>query len=208
MLMPFPIAIPVRQAIFERRQRGQSVGMIAVALGLKTRTVRHLVRRFAQRGPDGLAFDYVRCVTKPAPSQNVAYRQALQLRQEHAGWGAGLIRVMLRQAQVECPSERTLQRWFRQAEAPPAPPGRRPDLKEERARRPHEVWQMDAAEQIALANRHRVSWLRVVDECSGAVLQTSVFPRRAMESGQAARCAKAVAPDFFAVGTTRAIARR
>src|SRR5262245_49952473 len=55
MAMPLPIAIPVRQAIFERRRRGESVGVIAHALGLKTRTVRHLVRRFAQRGPDGLA---------------------------------------------------------------------------------------------------------------------------------------------------------
>lgn len=200
--MPFPIPVPVRQVIFQRWQRGESVGVIADSLRLKARTVRHLVQRFAQRGRAGLAFDYARCVTKTGSTKNAVYRKALQLRQQHAGWGAGLIRVMLDKEQVECPSERTLQRWFQQAVVPPAPPGRRPDLEAQRARHPHEVWQMDAAEQMALRNGRKASWLRVVDECSGAVLQTAVFPPRAMESHSRHPSANAVAPDFFAVGTT------
>src|SRR5262249_55120771 len=40
---------------------------------------------------------------------------------------------------------------------------------------PHEVWQMDACEQIPLGNGQRVCWLRGVDECSGAILWTEVF---------------------------------
>jgi len=55
--------------------------------------------------------------------------------------------------------------------------GRRPAIATLRAARPHQVWQIDAAEQVGLRSGQRVSWLRVVDECSGAVLRTVVFPQ-------------------------------
>jgi hypothetical protein len=35
---------------------------------------------------------------------------------------------------------------------------------------------MDAAEQMRIAGGQGVSWLRLVDECSGAFLATTVFP--------------------------------
>jgi hypothetical protein len=37
---------------------------------------------------------------------------------------------------------------------------------------------VDAAEQVPLRSGRRVCWLRIVDECSGAVLETVVFPPR------------------------------
>ncbi len=102
----------------------------------------------------------------------------MSLRREHPSWGALLIRVFLKQhwPKQRLPSERTLQRWFHQAGLGPAPRGRRPKEARRRARRPHEIWQMDAAEEIALQNGQRVSWLRLTDEFSGAVLHTTVFP--------------------------------
>jgi hypothetical protein len=42
---------------------------------------------------------------------------------------------------------------------------------------------MDAADQVALQNGRQVSWLRIADECSGAVLQTTVFPPGALARG-------------------------
>ena len=44
-----------------------------------------------------------------------------------------------------------------------------------RADQPHQVWQMDATEQIPLRSGQRVSWLRLVDEASGAALFSQVF---------------------------------
>ena len=69
-----------------------------------------------------------------------------------------------------------MQRWFHQAGLGPAPKGRRPALNPPRARQPHDVWQVDAKERILLQSGQRVSWLRIVDECSGAVLWTVVCP--------------------------------
>ena len=47
----------------------------------------------------------------------------------------------------------------------------------------HETWQVDASERIDLANGTQVSWLRIVDEFSGAVLSTVIFPPRGLDFG-------------------------
>jgi hypothetical protein len=77
------------------------------------------------------------------------------------------------------PTTRTLQLWMEQ-EGLARPPLRRPQLPqaERRASQEHQVWQMDAAEHIRLASGQQASWLRVVDEYSGAVLATVLFPPR------------------------------
>src|SRR5262249_36455210 len=55
------------------------------------------------------------------------------------------------------PAERTLQRWFQRAGLIPAPSGRRTGPSSyHRAQQPHEVWQMDAADQVALRNGKQV----------------------------------------------------
>ena len=195
--MPAPIPVPVRQAILARWQKGESVASVAEALHLSPRTVRHLVRRFADRGKKGLVPDYDRCSTKKMPTDDALFQQAVNMRQQHPAWGGGLIRVLLQeQGKDACPSERTLQRWFQQSSTPPAPPGRRPTSDDKRARRPHDIWQMDAVDQLGLAGGQKVSWLRVVDEYSGAVLQTTIFPPRLLGPGRADARAGDVAPDF------------
>jgi hypothetical protein len=83
------------------------------------------------------------------------------------------------------PCVRTLQQWFRRVGLGPPPPGRRPAAAVNRATAPHQVWQADAAEEILLGDGTRVSWLRIVDEFTGAVLHTAIFPPR--ELAQRAR---------------------
>jgi transposase len=199
--MPSPIPVPVRQVIFQRWTKGESVPKLAEELGIAERTLRHLVRRFAGRGEQAVIPDYARCSTKIVTIGNDVYEQAMQMRRQHPTWGAGLIRVLLLKELDTCPSERTLQRWFQRNELSPAPAGRRPAREATRAHCPHEVWQMDAAERILLANGQRVSWLRLVDECSGAVLQTTIFPPRALESSRARGGATGIAPGVFPMGT-------
>jgi transposase len=206
--MPAPVPVPVRQVLFQRWQKGASVVSLAEEFHLSERTVRHLVRRFAQRGKQGVAPDNARCAIKSVPTTNPVFQQAVKMREHHATWGAGLIRVILQEAEISSPCERTLQRWLHRATLPPAPPGRRPANNEQRARHPHDVWQMDAADQMRLAGDQRASWLRLVDECSGVVLRTTVFPPRVLEPGGTRGRPTGLASGIFPVGKARAVPSR
>ncbi len=120
--MPASIPVPVRQTILHRWLKGDSVAKLAEELQLSERTVRHLVRRFAQRGEEALAPDYARCGTKKLPVESASFQKAVAMRQQHPRWGGGLIRVLLQEAAEPCPSVRTLQRWFQNGKLSPAPP--------------------------------------------------------------------------------------
>jgi transposase len=206
--MPRPLPLPIRQAIWQRHQRGQDVMMIAHALSLTPRTVRHLVRRFHLRGDRALAPSYRHGSATSSDFGDAMRQEVLALRQQHPTWGAGLIGVILRRQEAQAlPSERTLQRWFQEAGLGPAPAGRRPAPNPMRATLAHEVWQMDAKERVKLKTGTQVSWLRIVDECSGAVLWTAVFPPRQLGTGPARGRASGTASGFSALGASRALPR-
>src|SRR4029077_17125960 len=133
-LMPASIPVPVRQTILHRWRKGDSVAKLAEDLQLSERTVRHLVRRFAQRGAEALAPDYACCGTKKLPVESVPFQKAVEMRQQHPRGGGGLIRVMLHNRKEAFPCVRTLQRWFQNRKLSPAPPGRRPASEKQRAR--------------------------------------------------------------------------
>src|SRR5512135_3882426 len=204
--MPRSLPVPVRQAIWRRFQDGQDGPTIAAALGFAPRTVRKLLRRFRCGGQAAVQPSYDRCGATTPKLPEPIVQAALGLRREHPTWGAGLIRVMLRRQRLHdpLPVERTLQRWFLRAGLAPAPAGRRPTADPRRAERPHEVWQMDAAERVPLQTGQRVGWLRIVDECSGAVLWTAVFPPGPLERGPAAAGPGAVAAGVHPLGAARA----
>jgi hypothetical protein len=89
-----------------------------------------------------------------------------------------MLRLELEDHYDRLPCARTLRRHLRAAGLQPAPAGRTPAVahpRVPRADRPHQGWQTDAAEQLRLQGHQRACWLRVVDECSGAFLQTLVF---------------------------------
>jgi transposase len=205
LIMPRPVSIPVRRAMYQQWKQGGRAPQIALRCGVAVRTVRHLLQRFAQHGEAGIAAAY-RAGRRPTPPLHERIRQAaIELRREHPTWGAPLIGVMLRgqHAADEIPSARTLQRWFAAAGLAPAPRGRRPATESSRACQPHEVWQIDASESIALGTGRRVSWLRVVDEHTGAVLATRVFPPRSMESGVGPRGPGVSPRGVYAVGSAQ-----
>jgi hypothetical protein len=144
------------------------------------RTVQRLFARFARRGDDGIAPDYHHCGQQQAQATDPELLpQLLQTRRDHPRWGSEMIRLELEEHTDSLPSARTLRRHLHQAGLQPAPSGRRPAAavpRVPRAERPHQGWQTDASEELRLRTRQRVCWLRLVDECSGAFLQTVVFP--------------------------------
>jgi len=209
LTMPRPIPVPIRQAMFRLWQLGQATRQIATSLGLPSSTVRRFLQRFRRRGIDGIPPDYHHLAASEAvPSEMM--RTAVRLRQEHPTWGAGLIRVQLLQEAPGgfVPSERTLQRWFVRADLSPAPAGRPPRANLARATEPHETWQMDAKEHVHIQNDKEVSWLRMIDECSGAVLWTAVFPPRDLGEGFHRGRAGADPPGFCSLGVARPLPSR
>jgi hypothetical protein len=200
--MPAAIPTPIRRALWQRHAQGQSAAVIADALGLPLRTVRHLLRQFRSRGPGRLSPAYR---GPAAAGRHAALRpEAEQLRRHHPTWGAGLVRVYLRHRHPKrtLPTARTLQRWFRAAGLGPAPRGRQPagDRGHGRATQAHAVWQIDAAERVRLRGGQQVCWLRVLDECSGAVLLTAVFPPREVGGHRPPRRAAGAAAGLRALG--------
>jgi hypothetical protein len=203
--MPRPIAAALRRALRRRWQQGQDAPTIAAALGLAERTVRRFLRRLRQQPSDNLESAYPRA--DPARPAAPLQEAAVQMRRDHPTWGAALIRVLLGHdfPDQPLPGVRTLQRWLARAGRNPAPRGRRPRAERRRALHPHDVWQMDAAELIRLASGQQVSWLRLVDEHTGAVLQTAVFPPGPLVFGRSTRCANRVAAGVSPLGTARVV---
>jgi transposase len=180
--MPAPVPLPIRQAMWRRHRRGATAAELSRDFALPPRTVRGLLARWRERGEAGLAPDPTRHPGSPPPPDHPARGPALRLRREHPGWGAALIRIELEDHGIRpLPGVRTLQRWFRSAGLAPAPPGRRPEASTPRASAPHEIWEVDAAEETRTGDGHRASWLRIADEFTGAVLHTAIFPPRALE---------------------------
>jgi len=182
--MPRALAVDVRQQIIERHLAGATLAAIAQELTLSPDTVRNIWRRYRDRGEAGLAPDYAAC-GRPGPRFPAAvYAAALAMRREHPGWGATLIRLKLADA---CPGQplphaATLRRWVREAGLTPPPRPPRPP-EPPRATQPHARWQLDATEQIALADGTKVSWLTASDEATGAMVGAVVFPLRQLDPG-------------------------
>jgi hypothetical protein len=175
-----PAAIPeaVRGEIWQLSQQGQDSEAIARALDLPTRTVRHLLALFRTAGlaaPPG--FD--RCGRRLSGAFASLRSQALDLRRQHPTWGAERILSQLRPNPrvAPRPDPSTVRRWLAQAGLAPKPEvvaatGSPTPL----ALRVHEIWPMDACEQKPLRDpRHKVCWLRLLDEVSGAALFTRVY---------------------------------
>jgi transposase len=174
--MPRFVPIPTRLAVWNAHLDGQDTTTLADCFDLSPRTVRSILQHGRLHGGVFLPPNYR---AGPAASDFTPSlrQQVLALRQQHPLWGAELVRIWL---EDHCPAEPlpsppTIRRWLKEAGLSPARAGRK-STPPARACAPHEVWQVDAADQIRLASDQQVSWLRVVDECSGAVLQTVVFP--------------------------------
>src|SRR3954452_3079767 len=142
-----------RRLILARMVRlGATAADIARQLDLPVSTVRDLTRRVLQAGSESLPvalqprYHSPRRDPRPTPP---LLEVALDLRRQHPRWGAGRIQGELVRSHptATIPSERTLQRWLRRHGLAPAPPGRPQTTGRERAEHPHQVWQVDAADQ-------------------------------------------------------------
>lgn len=157
--------------------------IVAEEMRLSYWTVRGIWGRYRREGKEGLRWGYD-CCGKGRVFPDTLYETAVVLKREHPRWGGGLIRIELEAKHPEesLPCERTLQRWF-QVAGVQCLRSRPLSQERDRARKAHEVWQMDAKEQMRVRDGTWHCLLDAVDEASGAVLSTAVFPPAALEPG-------------------------
>jgi transposase len=175
--MPRALPLALREQIVRRRQQREPLTAIAEALQVPERTVRRWWHKYQQAGPDGLQTHYAHCGPKGPKAPPAVHAAALELKREHPTWGAGLIRLQLveRFDAAAVPKERAIQRWFQAAGLQP-PRAKRPPLERSPGKEAHQVWQMDAKEQMRLGDGSGTSVLSVTEEATGAVLELAPFP--------------------------------
>lgn len=177
--MPVPLSMCVREQIIEQKNKGVSLRDIALHQHLSYCTVRNICKRYKTYGIQGLAADYKNCGRSAASSSDeLTYRAALWLKRLHPGWGAAFISLQLRQRYGQhamLSSERTLQRWFK-AKGLTKTKSQLCCSQPLWAKQEHEVWQIDAKEKLRLASGDKACYLTIVDEKSGCLLKTAVFP--------------------------------
>jgi hypothetical protein len=196
----------VRREIIERREAGESYAAIARDLAMPYVTVRGIDRHYRHTGQ--LEPSYDRCRQTSVRKELAVYEQAVALKRAHPSWGGGLIWVEIADCfdEAALPSVRTLQRWFHRAGLVPPRPDKPPAQPVARGVAPHEVWALDAKEQIQLQDGSWVSWLTISDEGSGAVLGVTLFPPQTVDAGRAAGGSGLRAGRADTVGQARAAA--
>lgn len=190
--MPAPIENAIRSEIIQRHQKGETLRDISEELKLSYHTVKKLWQQWHKRGK--IEPNYEQAKRKGTRQFGGLYAPAIALKTSHPRWGAPLILLELQQTipSQTYPTARTLQRWFRQAGINRAAAVKQSRTKfVQRGQAVHQVWAVDAKEQIPLGDGSQVSWLTVSDEASGAILHSEVFPPEEMgKSGSKGRTRK------------------
>lgn len=166
-----------RQQIVLQKKSGRTLREISDSLGIAYSTVRKLWSRYLQKGDAGFQTDYANCGRRAVPPTSPIYQGTLELKQTHPRWGTPRLRLALleRFDSAMVPQIRTLQQWLRKANLiKPRHKHAEPSIGSARA--VHNIWQVDAKEQLVLGDGTEACYLTIVDCKSGACLSAGVFP--------------------------------
>ena len=192
--MPAATPEPARLALWQAAQQGQDATTSARNLALPVRTIRHLLHQFRPAG-QACPPRFGNSGRRPDPAFDALRQQALELRRQHPRWGAEriLAELSLTTPTRGQPDPSTVRRWLARAGLAPPPRLRPPPTtRVPVARNVHDIWAMDACDAKPLRDgHHKVCWLRLLDEASGAALFTRVYdqPRWAAVGGVAVQAA-------------------
>lgn len=174
----------IRDQAVAAYQSGQKLKKISENLGVGYSTVRQWIKRYKAQGKTGLNTQYWKC-GKHSKVDDQIKQEAIALKGDHEDWGAGFIRIKLKQKypQSYIPSVRQLQRYFVTAEVQ----GQKDALPQgvgcsDWAHRPFYRVQVDAKEQLQTADGKDCCYLTFTDEHSGAILDCLTFPPQVYSS--------------------------
>ena len=184
--------ILVRESVLIYRKRGYTMRETSDLLNISYDSVRTLCQRYAACDQsDGghksaLLPRYANCGPQEKYYNPDMVQAALALKRLHPRWGAPRLHLALgleisaenaenAEKPEELPSIRTLERWFREHNlVKPKRQTGEPSIG--RARAVHNIWEVDAKEQLELLDGQHACYLTMVDEKSGAWLASPVFP--------------------------------
>lgn len=197
--------LSVRLQVIAERQKGQSYRSICALTGLSYNTVRALCHRHTAEGEAGLVPRTARCGRRVKLPDEICFRLVRLVSYAHPNWGVPYIVVLLRRRHpgLSFQSVRHYQRRLGAGAPRKLPPAVVPrEQAGDRARLPHDVWQIDAKERIAFdpSPSGEVCFLNVTDEKTSALLCAAAFPPGAHLPSKAYGGAGSAAAAVRAVG--------
>jgi hypothetical protein len=169
------IEVGLREQLIALKKEGCSLCSISEQLGLRYGAVCKLSAQLKKQG--NLEVHYQNCGPKQLTTGALFVRAALWLKRLHPLWGAPFIHVKLteRYGEQSTPAIRTMQVWFRKRGlTKPRQQLGQPVIGTSKA--VHNIWQVDAKENLTLLDGTKACYLTITDEHSGAGLEGLVFP--------------------------------
>lgn len=164
----------------ERAEKGEPVARLCREYGISRTTGHKWLKRFAERGYEGLEEASRRPTSTPLATAEDVVLAVLAAREAHPRWGPRKLEVVLRRRLAEqTPSERTIARILQRANKVRQRRRRRPLSVVERApeagaRSPNDVWTVDFKGSWQAANGQRCDPLTVRDAASRFVLAATL----------------------------------
>jgi hypothetical protein len=175
----------LRQQIASDHNLGESYSSLAKRYALSYNTVHTICKRHKEFGEPGLIPRYSNCGRHVISGAERSFRLVRLLKHLHPTWGVAYILVRVRRGYpgLALQSERHYQRRLANGAKALPRPQLPPPAPTERARLPHDTWQIDAKERIGMADGQERCFLNITDEKTAAVIKAKGFPPRAYLSG-------------------------
>lgn len=178
MIMPKAISMAKRQSIISDYLKGKTISYLARNYQVSRQSIYNLIERYEELGIDSLLADYSNCGLARPDATNFIYRAVRCMKTWHPDWGAEKIRaeMLFMRPWLELPHYRTFIRWFHwNGQLSPKPKSILPASHYKWSKYLHEIWQVDAKEEMCLLNGEKNCWLNITDEFSGAIIDPPVF---------------------------------
>lgn len=205
--MGIAYTLSVRESVISLHETGINMLSIAIQTGISYGTVKTLVKRYKAKGKTGLNSHYNQCGRTRTYESERSYRLVRLYRYHHPTWGVEYILMKIRAKYPDLPLcvSRIYERRLRTNDLVSMP--KNPPLQNvhypERARLPHDSWQIDAKENIKTLDGQPACYLTTTDEKTGGALAAKVFPLRSHQSSSFRRCAAMPITDVPPMGLTR-----
>jgi transposase len=172
--------ITLRLKVIAGRQQGATYEALATEHCLNLSTVYAWCLRWASSAEQGLVPHYKRCGRQVDPDSRKGFRLVRLTAHLHKEWGIPYIvsRIKLKYPDLPLQSVRHYQRLIRRDKKDEVSTVKMPrESPVDRAREPHDVWQIDAKERIALKSDEakEACYLNITDEKTSAVLHAKAF---------------------------------
>ncbi|MEM0995390.1 MAG: hypothetical protein AAGI49_20320 [Bacteroidota bacterium] len=174
--MPRAVPMAIREQVVLRHRTGSSALELSREYGLSRQTIYNILDK--SKSGASLHPDYEYCGKVRPRAGDFIYRAVRCLRTWHPSWGAEKIRayMQLLRPELSLPHYRTFTRWFHwNSQITPRLRSTLPPTPHKWAKKLHEIWQIDAKEEMQLLDGKKACWLNVVDEFSGTVISPPVF---------------------------------